>query len=99
MKIIDKTKFTTGMFDSDTNQTLQVQKAVDITEHCFGNKAWKRTVLLYTKAKRGPMVIIVSCISESDDANSGTRIAFFVDELEREFRVRPDDDTFGQHAD
>ena len=76
-----------GLYDNATDESLYVLKSVDITKKCPAVKKGK-VVLKFSKAQRGRIVQI-------DD---GSRIHFFVEELDKEMKAAPRDDTFGSTA-
>lgn len=82
------------LYDSATGAGLTAAKVVDITDDC---PSGERTILLFTAAKRGRIVQIAH--PYPGQVYMGSRIHFFVDELDREMNVRPGDDTFGREAD
>jgi hypothetical protein len=93
-KILKASLFNIGLFDSDTNVSLKVTKAVDITSHCHLSEDERsdRVLLLFTRAKRGRIVQIGLA---SPGENIGISINFFVDELDRKMNAEPQDDSFG----
>lgn len=76
-----------GLYDSDTDKSLYVLKSVDISKKCPAVKKGK-VVLKFTKAQRGR-------ICQIDD---GSQIHFFIEELDKEMKAAPRDDTFGSTA-
>ncbi len=85
-----------GLYDSDTGASCKTEKVVDITEDCPKASKKERAVLLFTRVKRG-RIVQISRPYESK-VYMGSHIHFFVDELDREMRVAPRDDTFGSTA-
>lgn len=82
--------YKTDRYDSDTDKSLRTLKAVDFTEDCTtGLEKDEKAVLLFTRAKRGRIVVI---------KHGAISIHFFVDELDKEMRCAPRDDTFGSTA-
>lgn len=65
-----------GLYDSDTGESLVAEKVVDATAAC---PSGERTILLYTRAKRGRIVQIVHPFT--GEKYRGSHIHFFVDEL------------------
>jgi len=86
-KEVPSKKHKIGLFDSATDESLSTLKAVDITEDCPGVKKGE-VLLLFTKAQRGRIAQI----------NDGSKIHFFVEELDKEMKAAPRDDTFGSTA-
>jgi hypothetical protein len=80
-----------GLYDSDTGLSLVTERVVDITEDCLSGE---RTILLFTRAKRGRIVQIAH--PYEGKKYMGSNIHFFVDELRR--YVMPRDDSFGVTA-
>ena len=78
-----------GLYDSDTEKSCVTEKVVDITEDC---PSGERTVLLFTRVKRGRIVQITT--PYEGETYMGAHIHFFVDELDREFNLDEKDDTF-----
>ena len=79
-----------SMYDSATDESLKTLKAVDFTEDCRGGlEKGDEARLLFTRARRGRIVVI---------EYGPCRIHFFVEELDREMRCAPRDDTFGSTA-
>ena len=79
-----------SMYDSATDEPLKTLKAVDFTEDCRGGlEKGEKARFLFTRAKRGRIVVI---------EYEPCRIHFFVEELDREMRCAPRDDTFGSTA-
>ena len=89
---INKKEHKPGLYDSATGASCKTEKVVDITEDCPRATKKERAVLLFTRAKRGRIVQI------SRPYNGGSDIHFFVEELDREVRAAPPDDTFGSTA-
>lgn len=52
---IDDAEHSPGMYDSANGVSLVAERVVDVTEDC---PSGERTILLYTTAKRGPIVQI-----------------------------------------
>lgn len=88
---IDDAEHSPGLYDSANGVSLVAERVVDITEDC---PSGERTVLLYTTAKRGPVVQIAH--PYPNRKYFGSRIHFFINELGDE--VAPRDDTFGSTA-
>lgn len=74
---IDPEEHRPGLYDSADGTTLMAEKVVDITDDC---PARERTLLLYTKAKRGPIVQV----AHPYDGQSylGSTIHFFTNEMD-----------------
>ncbi len=85
-----------GLYDSATGESCVTEKVVEITEDCPKANKNDRCVFLYTRAKRGRIVQITR--PYKGEKYMGIHIHFFVDELDREMRVAPRDDTFGSWA-
>jgi hypothetical protein len=83
-----------SLIDSDTGKKLKIEKVVDITEDCPEKI---RTILYYTKAKRGRLVKITQSYSSNGD--EGLYTYFFVDGLETWMNMSHPNDTFGMWAD
>lgn len=66
-----------GLYDSDTGKSLKAKKAVDITDEC---PSGTRTILLFTKAKRGRIVQIGQPYDH--EVYMGMHVHYFVDELD-----------------
>lgn len=67
---------TTGIFDSDTGESLGIAKIVDLgLENRYGDKV----LLVYTQAQRGTIVMLWE---------EGRQIHFFVNELEQELLTK-----------
>ena len=64
-----------GLFDSDTGRDLIVEKVIDITDDC---RPRKRTILLFTRARRGRIVQVTH--PYKGRAYMGSHIHFFIDE-------------------
>lgn len=75
--------FDLGLYDSDTGQSLVAEKIVDATGAC---RSGERTILLYTRAQRGP---IVQILHPYEGCDYGTTVHYFIDEIPR--RRAPDD--------
>ena len=88
---IDDAEHSPGMYDSANGVSLVAERVVDITEDC---PSGERTILLYTSAKRGPIVQIAH--PYEGRKYMGPHIHFFINELGDE--VAPRDDTFGSTA-
>lgn len=88
---IDDAEHRPGLYDSANGVSLAAVRVVDITEDC---PSGERTVLLYTNAKRGPIVQIAH--PYENQKYMGSHIHFFINELGNE--VAPRDDTFGSTA-
>lgn len=75
-KVLEITgEYRPGLYDSDTGESLVTEKAVDITDQvCDG----ERTILLFTRAKRGRIVQIAHPYPEEEYL--GSHIHFFFDE-------------------
>lgn len=84
------------LYDSDAGESCVPERVVDITEDCPKASEKERAVLLFTKAKRGRIVQIRR--PYENEVCMGSCIHFFVDELDREMRAAPHDDTFGLTA-
>ncbi len=93
---INRKEHNPGLYDSDTGAKCKTEKVVDITEDCPKASRQQRAVLLFTRAKRGRIVQIAR--HGKGEGYSGVYIHFFVDELGREMRAAPRDDTFGSTA-
>lgn len=93
---INKKEHNSGLYDSDTGKSCEVEKVVDITENCPRAGEKDRAVLLFTRAKRGRIVQITR--PYNGEVYMGSHINFFVDELDREMNMAPRDDTFGSTA-
>jgi hypothetical protein len=74
-----------SLIDSDTGKKLKIEKVVDITEDCPEKI---RTILYYTKAKRGRLVKITQSYSSNGDEG-----------LETWMNMSHPNDTFGMWAD
>lgn len=94
---INKKEHDPGLYDSDTGASLKTEKVVDVTEDCPKASKKERAVLLFTRAKRGRIVQISR--PYEGETYMGSHTHFFVDELDREMRVAPREDTFGSTAD
>lgn len=79
-----------ALYDSETLDSLVTEKVVDVTED-LPEANRERTVFLYTRAKRGPIVQIAH--PYHGEVYMGAHTHFFIDEL-RDY-VAPRDDTFG----
>lgn len=93
---INKKKHVVGLYDSDTGRSCKTEKVVDITEDCPKASEKRRAVLLFSRAKRGRIVQITR--PYEGEVYTGSHIHFFVEELDREMRTAPRDDTFGSKA-
>lgn len=80
-----------SLYDSDTGLCLITEKVVDITEDC---PTGERTILLFTRAKRGPIVQV--CHPYEGHKYFGSHIHFFINELDRDIDAR--DDSFASTA-
>jgi hypothetical protein len=80
-----------GLYDSATGESLVTRKAVDVTDDC---PSGERTILLYTQAKRGPIVQICNPY-EDEPAKMGMHVHFFIDELDRDNEIG---EVFASHA-
>lgn len=85
-------KYDSGLYDSATGKNIYVEKVVDFSEDCPQLENGTKALFLFTRAKRGRIVVIQHTYPGKD---FGSGIHFFVDELDKEMNVRPDDDTFG----
>lgn len=83
-----------GLYDSDTGDDLVAERVVDITADC---PSGRRTVLLFTRAKRGRIVQITH--PWDGEVYFGSHTHFFVDELGREMSRPEGDDILGLWAD
>lgn len=83
--------YTSSLFDSDTMLSLITEKVVDITDDC---PTGERTILLFTRAKRGPIVQV--CHPYEGHKYFGSHIHFFINELDR--NLNPRDDSFASTA-
>lgn len=88
---IDDAEHCPGLYDSANGVSLVAERVVDITEDC---PTGERTVLLYTTAKRGPIVQIAHPYEGRKYV--GSHIHFFINELGD--KVQPRDDSFGMTA-
>jgi len=93
---INRKEHKPGLYDLDTGARCKTEKVVDITEDCPKASEKRRAVLLFTRTKRGRIVQISR--PDEGEVYMGPRKHFFVDELDREMRVAPRDDTFGSTA-
>ena len=93
---INRKEHKSGLYDSATGASCKTEKVVDITDDCPKASKKKRAVLLFTRAKRGRIVQIGRPYKGA--VYMGSHIHFFVDELDREMRVPPRNDTFGSTA-
>ena len=93
---INKKEHEPGLYDSATGASCKTEKVVDITEDCPKADEKRRAVLLFTRAQRGHIVQISR--PYEGEVYMGSHIHFFVEELDREMRVAPRDDTFGSTA-
>lgn len=88
---IDDAEHSPGMYDSANGVSLVAERVVDVTEDC---PSGERTILLYTTARRGPIVQIAH--PYEGRKYMGSHIHFFINELGDE--VAPRDDTFSSTA-
>lgn len=83
-----------GLYDSATSESCATEKVVDVTEDCPRTNDNHPCIFLYTRAQRGRIIQIF----RPYEKYIGRRIHFFVDELDAEMNVSPDDDIFGMCA-
>lgn len=93
---INKRKHKSILYDSETGASCMTEKVVDITEDCPKASRKDQAVLLFTRAKRGRIVQITRPYKGA--VNMGSRIHFFVDELDREMHADQRYNTFGLTA-
>ncbi|MDB5616041.1 hypothetical protein [Tardiphaga sp.] len=74
---IDEKVHSPGLYDSANGVSLVAERVVDITDDCPSSE---RTMLLYTRAKRGPIVQIVH--PYDNQQFMGSAIHFFINEIE-----------------
>jgi hypothetical protein len=86
---IDDAEHRPGLYDSANGVSLVAERVVDITEDC---PSGERTVLLYTTAKRGPIVQIAH--PYENQKYMGSHIHFFINELDDEPDARGDSFSF-----
>lgn len=79
------------LYDSANGKSLKAEKVVDVTAEC-GDR--ERTLMLFTRAERGPIVQI--CHPYDGEAYMGAMTHFFIEELARPIDER--DDTFALMA-
>ena len=85
-------EYDSDLDDLDTGIHCRTEKVVDITENCPNASQKDRVILLFTRTKRGRIVQISR--PYEGEAYRGLHINFFIDELDKELRVAPDDNTF-----
>lgn len=90
-------EYDSGLFDSDNGTDCKTEKVVDITDECPRANPSNKCILLFTRAKRGPIVQITR--PHKGEKYLGTHIHFFIKELEEEMRAPHKHDTFGLWAD
>lgn len=93
---IDKKEHKSGLYDLATGASCKTEKVVDVTEDCPKASENERADLLFTRVQRGRIVQIGR--PYKGEIYMGSHIHFFVDELDREMRAAPRDDTFGSTA-
>lgn len=87
------TEHSVGLYDSTTGESCATEKVVNVTEDCPRASDNNSCIFLYTRAQRDRIIQIFRPYEE--DKYRGRRIHFFVDELDAEMNVSPDDDIFG----
>lgn len=86
-------EYTVSLFDSGTGYSCKTERVVDITAVCPAASKSEPALLLFTRTIRGQVVQIQR--PYPGESFVGPFIHFFVDELDREMRAAPYDDTFG----
>lgn len=82
-----------GLYDSDTGESLKPERLIDIS----GDGAVRRTLLMFTRAKRGRIIKIVQPYEGEEWMGSSTH--YFVDEPASEQMIREDARRWGCRPD
>ncbi len=93
---IDPNHHKSGLYDRVAEKSCVTEKVVDITEDCPLANETERAILLFTRDKSGRICQI--CRPYEGQVYTGTKIHFFVDELDTEMNMPECDDTFGSRA-
>jgi len=93
---ISEKELTPGIFDSDTGKELKAEKIVDVTEECPLATEAEKSIFVYTKAQRGPIVYMKR--SKKGKLFGGSGIHFFIHDLDEEVVCCREGSTFGNWA-